>query len=125
MSSSKTGLSPANRKWLPAVKACEKSGETLRSCAERNGIPVTALYQAKKRARELELLPPHGNGNAAARPARQSRAPLFVEAIQRGEPRERATSWRVRFPNGAVFESSAPLKIEDALVLIQSLEGRS
>jgi hypothetical protein len=125
MSSSKPSLSPANRKWLPEVKACEKSGETLRSCAERNGVPVTALYQAKKRARELGLLPPHRDGNAAPRPTRQSRTPLFVEAIQRAESRERTASWRVRFPSGAVFESSAPLSVEDALLLIESLEGRS
>ncbi len=125
MPSSETGLSAANRKWLPEVKACEKSGETLRSCAKRNGIPVTALYQAKKRARELGLLPPHRNGSAAPRPTRQGRSPRFAEAIQRTEPRERTASWRVRFPSGAVFESSTPLSIEDALVLLESLEGRS
>ncbi len=125
MSSSKAGLSLANRKWLPEVKACEKSGETLASCAERNGVSVSALYQAKKRARELGLLPPHRSGKVESHSARRSRSSRFVEAIQQAEPRERSATWRVRLPSGAVFESSAPLNIDDALVLIESLGSLS
>ena len=125
MSSSKAGLSPANRKWLPEVKACAKSGETLASCAERNGVSVSALYQAKKRARELGLLPAHRSGKVESHSARRGGSSRFVEAVQRAAPRERSATWRVRFPSGAVFESSAPLNIDDALVLIESLGGLS
>ncbi len=119
MSRSKGGsLSPAKRKWLVEVRACEKSGESLKNYAERKGVSVHALYQAKKRARELGLLPPHRKGRDRSASPRQARSPRFVEAIHRAEPRESLVAWRVRLPGGAVFESMVPLNIDDALEFV-------
>ena len=118
-------LSRANQKWLAEVRACEKSGESLSSCAERKGISVHALYQAKKRARELGLFPAHRKRKGLSSPPRGSRSKRFVEAIRRIEPRESAVAWRVRFPGGVVFESVAPLSHDDVFELVDSLKQQS
>jgi transposase len=119
-------LSPANRKWLAEVRACEKTGESLKGYAERKGVSVHALYQAKKRAREQGLLPPHQPGKTQPASPRPDRPPRFVEALHHAEPREMyATSWRVRLPGGALFESMVPLSIDDAVRLVESLREQS
>jgi len=126
MSKSKVGpLSPGNRKWLAEVRACEKSGEPLSSYAERKGVSVHALYQAKKRARELGLFPAHRKGKIPSSSPRRSRAGRFVEAIRRVEPGEPSVAWRVRLPGGVVFESVAPLSHDDVLQLVDSLKQPS
>ena len=48
------------RKQLEQIRACERSGETLKTYAARHGISVHALYEAKKKARQQGLLPAHG-----------------------------------------------------------------
>ena len=115
-------LTRANQKWLAEVRVCEKSGESLPSDAERKGVSVHALYQAKKRARELGLFPAHRKGKGPSSSPRRSRAPRFVEAMGRVEPREPAVTWRVRFPSGVIFESVAPLSHDDVLHLVDSLK---
>jgi hypothetical protein len=118
-------LSRANRKWLSEVRACDKSGESLSSYAERKGVSVHALYQAKKRARELGLFPVHRKQKAVASSPRRSRSTRFVEAIGRVEAREPVVAWRVRFPGGVLFESVAPLSTDDVLQLVDSLKQPS
>lgn len=118
-------LSPTSRKWLEEVRACEKSGESLKSYAERKNVSVHALYQAKKRAREQGLLPPHRKGKTPTASPRRSQSPRFVEAIHRVEPHEIAAVWRIRFPDGAIFESMALLDTDDALHLVELLRQRS
>lgn len=127
MPRSKAGpLSSVDRKYLAEVRACEVSGESLAKYAERKGVPVYPLYQAKKRAREVGLLPPYRNGATRSKPApRRTRPPRFIEAIPRIEPREGSAVWRVRLPDGAVFESMAPLDIDDVLQLVESLRQKS
>ena len=115
-------LSATNRKWLAEVRACEKSGESLSSYAERKGVSVHSLYQAKKRARELGLFPAHRKRKGTSSSPRRSRSTRFVEAIGRVEPRDPAVTWRVRFPSGVIFESVAPLSHDDVLHLVDSLK---
>ena len=60
MGSKKSGVSGASarlRKRLSQIRACEQSGETLKTYAARHGISVHGLYQAKKQARQQGLLP--------------------------------------------------------------------
>ena len=58
--SSKRGVVSARlREHLSVIRACEKSGESLKSYAGRHEVSVHALYQAKKTARKQGLLPPH------------------------------------------------------------------
>ena len=65
--SSKRGSASALlRERLSLIRACEKSGESLKSYAERHGISVHALYQAKKAARKRGLLPPHRSQRSAS-----------------------------------------------------------
>ena len=118
-------LSRANQKWLAEVRACEKSGESLSSYAQRKGVSVHALYQAKKRARELGLFPAHRKRKGMSSSPRRPRSTRFVEAIGRVESREPGVSWRVRLPGGVVFESESPLSNDDALQLLDSLKQPS
>jgi transposase-like protein len=123
--SGKTALTPTLRKRLAAVRACEKSGETLKSYAARQGLSVHSLYQAKKLARQHGMLAPHRTDKAEPSEPRSSQPRRFVEAIRRADAREGGATWRIRFPSGAVLESSAPLAMEEALRLIDRLGGAS
>jgi transposase-like protein len=59
--SSRGGGTPVTlRKRLAQVRACERSGESLRAYAARHDLSVHALYAAKRTARQQGLLPPHG-----------------------------------------------------------------
>ena len=55
-------LSPTLRERLSQIRACEKSGESLKAYAERHAMSVGSLYQAKKLARQQGALPPHRTG---------------------------------------------------------------
>ena len=117
--------SVALRKKLAAVQSCEDSGESLKSYAERRGISVHSLYQAKKLARQLGLLPPHRGGKAKTSRTRETRPPRFVEATAVVSSRPLPAAWRLRFVGGEVLESNTPLDVEVALRLIESLGRRS
>jgi transposase-like protein len=113
------------RERLAAVRACEKSGETLRSYAAREGLSVHSLYQAKKVARQQGILAPRRGQKVEASVPRSSQPRRFVEAIRRADAGEGGALWRIRFPSGVVLESSAPLVLEEALRLIDRLGGAS
>ena len=123
--SAESRLSPTLRKGLAHIRSCEKSGETLKSYAERKGLSVGSLYEAKKKLRVHGVLAPHGEPPAAPARLRESRPPRFIEAVRRGDAREGAVSWRVRFSGGELLESTRPLSLDDALRLIETLKGRA
>lgn len=123
--SGKAALTPRMRERLAAVRACEKSGETLKSYAARQGLSVHSLYQARKLARQQGVLAPHGGEKVERSLERASQPRRFVEAIRRGDAGEGGAIWRIRFPSGVVLESSAPLALEEALRLIDRLGGAS
>ncbi len=123
--SAENGLTPAVRRRLAEVRACERSGESLKAYAARQGISASVLYEAKRHARKLGLLPPHrADRTTTARDTRPVQAPRFVEATLRPTPNETAPAWRLRLPGGEVLESHTPLAVDDALRLIDRLGGR-
>jgi transposase len=113
------------RKRLAQVSACERAGESLKAYAARQGISVHSLYQAKKEARQQGLLPPHGAGNGKPVRSRRPRRSRFVEAVCAPAMPQLGYGWRLRFPGGEVFESSAPLAGDEAVRLIDALRGRA
>jgi transposase-like protein len=118
-------VSPTLRKRLAQVRACEESGETLKSYAEQHGLSVGLLYQAKKLARKRGLLPPRRRAVTTAAKPEAERSHRFVEAVRLPATREPGPAWRLRFAGGEVLESSTPLGIDDALRLAALLGGRS
>ena len=109
---------------LAQIQACEKSGESLKAYAERRGLSVHMLYQAKKMARQQGLLPPYRSGKPVPDRSKKTRAPRFVEASV-ATVRQPQAVWRLRFAGGEVLESNTPLDVEVALRLIESLGSRS
>ena len=112
------------RKRLAQVRDCEKSGESLKAYADRQGISVHALYQAKKLARRQGLLPPHRGSESRSAEPKQRRPSRFVEVVRPPVPREPGPAWRLRLAGGAVLESSTPLGIDETLALVETLRGR-
>ena len=109
------------RKQLEQIRACERSGETLKTYAARHGISVHALYEAKKKARQQGLLPAHGTQPKRARASR--RRPRFVEAVVTPTDAAPVLAWRLRLRSGDVLESSTPLGQDETLGLIDALRG--
>jgi hypothetical protein len=116
--------SPRLRERLGQVRECEKSGESLKAYADRQGISVHALYQAKKWARRHGLLPPHRGPESKFSKPKQRRRSRFVEAVRSPPPREPGPAWRLRLAGGEVLESSTPLGIDETLALIEALRGQ-
>jgi transposase-like protein len=125
-SSKRNAASAALRERLGAIRTCEKSGESIKSYAERHGISVHSLYQAKKTARQQGLLPPHRSPRSTTSQRQHAEAPRFVEARTATSmtPAIRQT-WRIRFASGDVMESDAPLSIDDIVHLAVRLRGQS
>jgi len=128
MSSTKSAelrLSPSLRKRLAHIRSCERSGETLKSYAERKGLSVGSLYEAKKKLRVHGIVAPHGKRAAATATSRKSQPPRFIEAVRRTDVPDGAISWRVRFPDGELLESTRRLSFDETLRLIETLKGRA
>ena len=122
-------LSPTLTKWLAEIHACDRSGEALKAYAARKGLSVHTLYQARKVLRKQGVLAPHSRprpkgAEKLPRVARGS-TPRFVQAVQRPELREPGVAWRLRLPSGLIFESHAPVVIDDVLRLARGLGVRS
>ena len=124
-SSSSGGASGTLRKRLAQIRACERSGESLKAYAERHDLSVHVLYGAKRLARQQGLLPPHRAERARAARSTRDQAPRFAEAIARTRGADSGAAWRLRFAGGEALESSTPLGIEEALRLIEAVRGRS
>jgi len=123
--SSKGRLSPTLRKQLAHIRACERAGETLKGYAERQGLSVQALYEARRRLRKQGVLAPHLKRAAASTTLQREPARRFVEAIRRVDAREGGVAWRLRFCGGEVLESTTPLRVDEALRLVDALGRRS
>ena len=125
--SSKRGVASARlREHLSVIRACEKSGESLKSYAERHEVSVHALYQAKKTARKQGLLPPHRTARSTGSGPKAARRSRFVEARSTVSiPRPIRPAWRIRFASGDLFESDAPLSVDDIARLAVRIRGQS
>lgn len=122
-------LSPALTKWLAEIQACERSGEVFKAYAARKGLSIHTLYQARKVLRKKGALAPHGRPRpkGAEKSPRVERGsiPRFVQAVQRPEVREAGLAWRLRLPSGLIFESHAPVVIDDVLRLARGFGASS
>ena len=105
------GLSERQRHWLRHLRACERSGETIRHYGERRGVSVHSLYSARKRLRGL--------GVSFGSRRRSSR--VSFAKVSLGEAAAGSIPWRVIFRNGAVVEWSVPLGGERAKELLQAI----
>jgi hypothetical protein len=108
-------LTPGQRRWLRHLRAAERSGETIKDYAARHGLSVQSVYQAGKRLRRLGVIKPRVVRRLEAV------APSWVKAELPSARREGGAAWRMRLPNGWVFESSAPLAREELLSLLVEL----
>ena len=100
--------------WLQHLLACEASNMTTSAYAEKHGLSVHALYQARKDHRRRETL--------ASSPERTS---VTFAKVRATPSTAREGSWRIRFPNGAVIELEAPREPEGQVHLLQSVAGLS
>ncbi len=115
MEPSEVRLTPGQRKGLQHLRAAERSGETIKGYAARQGVPVQSLYQAGKRLRRLGVIEPR------VRRRRETAASAFVKVEPAAARPETGTAWRIRLPSGVVFESRAPLAHDDLLSLLAAL----
>ena len=89
------------------------------------GLSVGSLYEAKKKLRVHGIVAPHGKRAAATATSRKSQPPRFIEAVRRTDVPDGAISWRVRFPDGELLESTRRLSFDETLRLIETLKGRA
>lgn len=124
----RAALSATLRTHLDVIEACEQSGEPLSRYAERNGLSIHTLYQAKKELRKKGVLPPPQRPRDTAgwkRGDKVQRVPRFVQAVQSGEGKAAALAWRLRMPTGVVFESATPIAPDEIVRLVQALGSPS
>ena len=91
------GLTLRQREWLGHLRACARSGETMRAYAQRRRLSEHGLYQAAKDLRQRGVLAP----GRRRRP--EPKRPTFVKVSPATSPIA-SSRWRVRLPNGVVVE---------------------
>ncbi len=84
-------LTEHQRYWLDRVKACEASGKSVVAYAAEHGLPVRAMYDAKKVLVRKGVLP-RTHGTRFQR--------VQTEAVTVGG------EWRIQLPNGVLVEFS-------------------
>ena len=93
-------LTERQRERLKHVRAAESRGEALTDYAKHRGLSVSSLYEAKRRLRQVGVIPA-----AKAENATKARAARFVElAVRQGPVDATGASLRVQLPNGTVLE---------------------
>jgi len=109
------------RRRLSQIRACERSGESLKAYAARQGVSVHALDQAKKLARQHGLWPAHGEktGDSRVTPVSASR---FVEAVPAMRPEPRPTL-RLRLAGGDVLEVHGALEADVLAKMVSALRN--
>lgn len=106
-------LTKTQRHWLRHLRACHRSGSRVKDYAAQQGIPVQSLYQAAKRLRKRGLLEPSGRRAAAPQG--------FVKVAVGTASPDLHNAWRIRLPNGTIFESTTALSGEQLLTLLERL----
>jgi hypothetical protein len=100
-----TGLTPRQREWLEHLRACARSGGTMRAYAKRRRLSEHGLYQAAKDLRQRGVLAPGRRRRSA------TERPTFVRVTPTASTIG-SSAWRVRLPNGVVLEGSERLSSE-------------
>lgn len=97
-----TGLTPRQQEWLGHLRACSRSGETVRAYAKRHGFAEHGMYQAAKDLRQRGVLP------ASRRRRSEEKSTTFVK-VSPAVSTIGSSPWRVRLPNGVVLEGTEVL----------------
>ena len=121
-------LSATLRKHLDVIEGCAQSGEPLKRYAERKGLSIQTLYQAKKELRKKGVLPSPRRQRGKARGPRRGvqHGPRFVEAVsRRSEGAAVNPAWRLRLPTGVVFESTTAITADEIVRLARVLGSSS
>jgi hypothetical protein len=105
-----SALTASKRAWLEHLRACQRSGETLRGYAKRKGVSEHSLYQAAKELRRLGAWAPG-----------QRQAPSAFVRVETPARTGTESAWRIRLPNGVSLEGAAPLSPESLSALVQEL----
>lgn len=122
------GLSRTVEKRLREIEGCVRRGESVKAYADRTGQSAYGLYEAKRRARQAGVLPPHRRRTRIQ--GTGPRGPRFAEAVvvtpsSGGSAPAGAVAWRLRLPTGAVLESATPLDAASLDRLLAGLGGAS
>ena len=86
-----SALTEHQRKWLGRLQACEASGKSFTAYASEHGLPVRALYDAKKTLVKKGVLP-------------RTQHKRFQRVQRATETAD--TQWCIRLPNGVSVEFS-------------------
>lgn len=97
-----TRLTPRQQEWWGHLRACSRSGETMRGYAKRHGFSEHGMYQAAKDLRQRGVLPARGRRESPKKGSAFVRVSPAVSTIA-------ASPWRVRLPNGVVLEGTEVL----------------
>lgn len=101
-----TRLTARQQEWLGHLRACTRSGETMRGYAKRHGFSEHGMYQAAKDLRQRGVLPASGRRRRS-----EEKSPTFVR-VSPAVSAIASSPWRVRLPNGVVLEGTEVLRPE-------------
>ncbi len=101
-------LTEHQRQWLGRVQACEASGMSVAAYASAHGIPVRAMYDAKKVLVRKGVLP---------RTHRARFQRVQTEAVTVGG------EWRIQLPNGAAVDFSGTVDAGMISTVLNTVAG--
>ena len=105
------GLTPIQQFWLGHVEACEASGVSMKSYAERHGLKLRSFYCWGRQLKKRGLL-----GEGRPRPLTASLVP--VDVTPRSEPT--LTLTRITFASGIVIEAPSSLDADAICDLLRA-----
>lgn len=108
-------LTERQQSWLSHIERAEARGEALKHYAQRKGLSEHAIYEAKRRLRELGAL----DSGVADRTS----SPRFAQVVAKAAPPAIGVSLRVRLPGGAELEWSEAPQGESLRELLRGLAG--
>ena len=113
--SNRAALTERQQFWLKHLEKAEARGETIRDYASRNDLSVHSLYSSRKRLGQLGMT--FAEPTTDSKPSRVA----FDRVKVAPQPAPPAIAWRLRFPNGAVLESSTALTAEIGTSLLAGI----
>jgi len=99
-----TRLTKHQRHWLEQIQACEASGKSVAAYASEHGLPVRAMYDAKKVLVKKGVLP----RTLGAR-------------FQRVQTKAVGGEWRIQLPNGISVDFSGTVDAGSLSAVLNSV----
>lgn len=110
----RASLTERQQFWLKHLEKADARGETIRDYAARKDLSVHSLYSSRKRLGQL--------GMTFAEPTTDKSSRVAFDRVQVApRPAPPSIAWRLRFPNGAVLESSTALTAEVGASLLAGI----